>query len=378
LERDTAGFPPLDGVIAKARAAAGARGMLQIAGRAFVAGRDEEAADIAAEFVANARATGMIFALPAELGFLTITQTFLGRHHDALISGTECVRIGRDTGQPLWISWANGALAMLAAIEGDEERCRRHAADAEFDRNAPKGSLVGITWARTALGVLDLGHGRIQEAFDRLHAVVTGHPRHHTAVARCVPDLVEAAVRLGRPEDTQVALDRLSAWARTVRQPWIDALLARCRALLAHDVEAETHFRDALSLHEAKSRPFERAHTELLYGEWLRRAKRKAEARVWLGAALRTFDELGSAPWAARARTELGAAGAAVPRAAAPEVFAGLTPQELQITQLAASGLSNRDIAAQLFLSPRTVAYHLYKAYPKLGIASRAELAALT
>jgi DNA-binding NarL/FixJ family response regulator len=101
------------------------------------------------------------------------------------------------------------------------------------------------------------------------------------------------------------------------------------------------------------------------------------DARAHLTTALRVFEDLGSAPWAARARAELGATGAATPRPAASDVFTDLTPQELHITQLAAQGLSNRDIAAQLFLSPRTVAYHLYKAYPKLGVSSRADLAGL-
>jgi DNA-binding NarL/FixJ family response regulator len=115
----------------------------------------------------------------------------------------------------------------------------------------------------------------------------------------------------------------------------------------------------------------------LLYGEWLRRERRKRDARVQLLASLQTFDKLGARPWANQARTELTATGAAPPRAAPPDLLAALTPQELQITRLAARGLANRDIAAQLFLSPRTVAYHLYKAYPKLGISSRAELPAL-
>ncbi|MET1075924.1 MAG: LuxR C-terminal-related transcriptional regulator, partial [Umezawaea sp.] len=113
------------------------------------------------------------------------------------------------------------------------------------------------------------------------------------------------------------------------------------------------------------------------FGEWLRRCRRKTEARDHLAAALRVFDDLGTAPWADRARAELRAAGAELPRADVPDVFATLTPQELQITRLAARGMSNRAIAARLFLSPRTVAYHLYKAYPKLGITSRGELAAV-
>jgi DNA-binding CsgD family transcriptional regulator len=158
--------------------------------------------------------------------------------------------------------------------------------------------------------------------------------------------------------------------------PWIDALVARCRALLQPDA-AETHFLRALALHENGGRPFDRARTSLLYGEWLRRTRRRGEARTHLAAALHLFDGLGSAPWADRARAELEASGVATARSALPDAFADLTPQELQISQLAAQGLSNRDIAAQLFLSPRTVAYHLYKAYPKLGITSRAELSEL-
>jgi DNA-binding NarL/FixJ family response regulator len=114
----------------------------------------------------------------------------------------------------------------------------------------------------------------------------------------------------------------------------------------------------------------------LLYGEWLRREQRKAQARVHLEAAAETFERLGAAPWAARARAELDAAGGAAapgkPAAAGP--LAALTPQELQIVRLAAQGLANKEIAARLFLSPRTVGYHLYKAYPKLGVAARSEL----
>jgi DNA-binding CsgD family transcriptional regulator len=205
-----------------------------------------------------------------------------------------------------------------------------------------------------------------------------GPYRHRAAIVRSVPTEIEAAVRLGRAEDTDEPLALITRWAAILRRPWIDALLARCEALTAPDAEAERHFERALALHTAAIRPFEQARTALLYGEWLRRAKRKTDARVQLSAALATFEEIGSAPWAARARTELGASGARPPRAAPSPAFGGLTPQELQITQLAAQGLSNRDIAAQLILSPRTVAYHLYKAYPKLGISSRGELTSLS
>jgi DNA-binding CsgD family transcriptional regulator len=315
-----------------------------------------------------ARQTGMLFALPAGLGHLTLARTVLGLHRDALVSGDEGLRIARDTGQPLWTSYTHGALAYLAATEGDEERCHVHA------EAAGQEGQVGSAWAQAALALLDLGRGRIQDSFERLRTLAGASRRHQGAVLRSTPDFVEAAVRLGRPED--VSLDLYETWATTLRQPWLDALVARCRALTAP--EPERHYLRALERHEPLSRPFERARTELLYGEWLRRARRKNEAREHLGAALRIFDDLGSAPWAARTRTELGAAGAQVSHAPASDVFAGLTPQELQITQLAAQGMSNRDIAAQLYLSPRTVAYHLYKAYPKLGVSSRGELSQMS
>jgi DNA-binding CsgD family transcriptional regulator len=179
---------------------------------------------------------------------------------------------------------------------------------------------------------------------------------------------VEAAVRLGAPERATRAFAHYREWARYTRRPWAEALVLRCRALIE---DSEEHFTAALTL---EGRPFEQARTELLYGEWLRRTRRKADARTHLRSALETFERLGAAPWAGRARAELSATGSTTPAAPAPGLLAGLTPQELQIVRLAAQGLSNRDIAAQLFLSPRTVGYHLYKAYPKLGVASRGEL----
>jgi DNA-binding CsgD family transcriptional regulator len=163
---------------------------------------------------------------------------------------------------------------------------------------------------------------------------------------------------------------RFCAWAEQAGTAGASALAERCRALLASDGAAETHYLAALSQPEPS---FERARSQLLYGIWLRRARRKAEAGSQLRHAADYLESIHARPWAWRARTELEASGSAAagPRQARPP---RLTPQELQIARLAAQGLSNRDIAAQLFLSHRTVAYHLYKSYPKLGITSRAEL----
>jgi DNA-binding CsgD family transcriptional regulator len=259
--------------------------------------------------------------------------------------------------------------AYLAAIDGDEERCRK-LADTALAEPANRFAMAATPWVSWALGLNDLGRGRPGDALSQLERITRGPARYHASALRSIPDLVEAAVRFGQPQRAGVPLARFSEWARRAGAPSTDALAERCRALLAAEEDAERHYLAALDLHEPS---FEQARTQLLYGVWLRRARRKAEARSQLHAAAGHLEQAGAAPWAWRARAELGATGAASgqPRRAGPP---RLTPQEHQIARLAAQGLSNRDIAAQLFLSHRTVAYHLYKAYPKLGITSRTEL----
>jgi DNA-binding NarL/FixJ family response regulator len=193
-----------------------------------------------------------------------------------------------------------------------------------------------------------------------------------------VPDLVEAAVRCEQAEQAKAPLARFEQWATATGQPWARAVALRCEALLAvGEEETERHYTEAVGLHLNGGRPFEEARTRLLFGEWLRRSRRKADARIHLRQALETFERAGADPWATRARAELRATGEAVTDVRATGAAGLLTPQELQIVRLAAQGATNRAIGAQLFLSPRTVGYHLHKAFPKLGIASRTELARL-
>jgi DNA-binding CsgD family transcriptional regulator len=368
----------LDQVITQAGAVGATADPLRrvaLAGAAMLPGRDDAAALFAAALVADSRARGTIVMLPAGLVMLAYAETVLGRHRSALISGTEGLQAARDIGQPPWINNACGALAYLAAIEGDEQRCRLYADEALLGPTARAG-VAGTTWAQAALALLDLGHGRAQDALDRLETLARSPTRHHIPAVRSAPDHIEAAARLGQAGRAAAPLALYARRAALMCQPWSDALLARCQALCASGSEAERHYIRALALHNRDSRPFDHARTQLVYGEWLRRARRRNEARVHLRAALETFQALGSLPWAAQASAALRASGAAAPWTAAPDIFAGLTPQELQIVELAARGMTNRDIAAQLFLSPRTVAYHLYKAYPKLGITSRTELPA--
>jgi DNA-binding CsgD family transcriptional regulator len=373
-----AAAPALTDVVGQARRAGadGPADLVQVCGAGLIAGQDAQTYEVAAALAGQARGQGRIGLLPTILFFLAEAEMFHGRHRDALATASEAAQVAADSGQWHWVSQVRGFLAYLAACGGETGRCQRLADDAMTAATA--GNVApGTAWAQWALGLLDLGGGRVDAALGRLEALSQGQVRHHVSAMRSIPDLVEAAVRLGEPGRAAGALERFEAWAGRAGQPWIDALALRCRALLAAEPDAEQRYAAALARHQRDERPFERARTELLYGEWLRRARRKTEARTHLGAALEAFERIGAPPWSARAAAELEAAGAAAPRGQDPGALAALTPQELQIVRLAAQGLSNRDIAAQLFLSPRTVGYHLYKAYPKLGVLARSELPAV-
>lgn len=192
-----------------------------------------------------------------------------------------------------------------------------------------------------------------------------------------MPDLIEAAVRAGHPERAREPAQQLMSWAEVLRQPHFTAQAHRCGALTGPDASAEGHYASALELHPAGC-AFERARTELLYGEWLRRGRRKLDACDHLRTARELFDTLGAQPWARRTATELQAAGETThPADAIDSPIGRLSSQEREVVRLAATGATNREIATQLFLSPRTVGHHLYRAFPKLGISSRAELADL-
>ncbi len=322
-------------------------------------------------------ARGMIrFLAPIHQG-LSFASFRLNRFRAATASATEGLRLAEDTGQPVRIAGLRGVLALLAAVAGDEERCRELAGLARDNAFAEENANVS-TMAEWALALLDLGLGRPAAALERFEMAASGALRTFIHPVFFAPDHIEAAVRLGQPDRTTEPLARFAAWAQATDQPWALAVLRRCRALADSCGGAEDHYRAALQLHASSGRPFEHARTALLYGEWLRRARRNADARIQLRAALALFDRTAAVPWADRARAELRAAGEiAVSGAPGPDKLSLLTPQELQVVRLAASGASNRDIAARLFVSPRTVSHHLYRAFPKLGVSTRTALARL-
>jgi DNA-binding CsgD family transcriptional regulator len=380
------GVPPVGAAAEAARAASGGRvdprDLVMLCGVALTLGQDAQAHELTTLLAAESRESGGVGRLTTVMFFRAEAEVFDSRYDDAAATAEEGLRIAADTGQGQWVSQLSSALAHVAAVRGDEEACRRRVDDA-LAGGSGAAMAPGAPWAYWSQGLLELGLGRAQAALDRLALLGEESVRHHICARRSVPDLVEAAVRLGVPERADAAFARFEEWAARSGQGWAAALVARCRALRAPEADAEAYYVEALAGHDPHRRAMESARTSLLYGEWLRRARRKNEARVRLRAALDTFERLGAAPWAERARGELGAAGGVLPEpgpAAAPaavDVRAGLTPQESQIVRLAAEGLSNKDIAARLFLSPRTVGYHLYKAYPKLGVASRGELSGL-
>ena len=184
-----------------------------------------------------------------------------------------------------------------------------------------------------------------------------------------IPDLIEAAARSGRLDETADRFHRYSDWARHSSSPARLSVLARCRALVGEgDVREE--FETAL---DVTLSPFQQARTELLYGEWLRRERAPVEARRHLRRTAALFHQVGAPPWEERAEAELRATGETA-RRRDPSTLDQLTPQELQISGLVAAGMTNRQVAAQLYLSPRTIDYHLRKVFSKLGLSSRTEL----
>ena len=186
-------------------------------------------------------------------------------------------------------------------------------------------------------------------------------------------DLVEAAIRTDRLAVAARAAARLEAWTVHTGSVWGRALLARCRGQLAAPEHADACFTEALALHTTGGRPFDTARTRLLFGEILRRRRRRADARVHLRAAYEMFERLSLTAWAEMANAELRATGETA-RKREPGTADQLTPQEVQIVRFVGEGATNREVAAQLFLSPRTVDYHLRKVFTKLDVSSRAEL----
>lgn len=301
----------------------------------------------------------------------------LGRWNAAKARTTEARRLAYELGQTMQVASCLATSARIAAARGDADECKRGLAEAAALAGSDEGLQFG--WARSAEGLLELGLGRMDEAIHALEPLVhasVGQTANDQSIALATCDLIEAYVRAGRGQDARRLCDDFEARVARSGRAWAAAALHRCRGLVAPPAEMDAEFGEALRRHLETPTPFELARTELCYGECLRRARRRGDASPYLRSALGTFVQLGATPWADRARRELAATRSRV-RRDADGPRAELTSHELRVAALVERGLRNREIAAALFVSERTVEYHLTNIYAKLGIRSRAELARL-
>ncbi|MFI0543332.1 LuxR C-terminal-related transcriptional regulator [Streptomyces sp. WSLK1-3] len=345
---------------------------------ALMLGDHTRAATATLRAAASARARGAIAVVAQAMEFRAYADFWTGRPQAGQAAAAEALHQAHATGQDNGACHLQAALAMFAAITGDADACRARAAAARSYALA-RGLGLPAALAQWALAFLDLTDGRFAGAAARLRALAGFGPGHgHRAIRHlATPHYVEAAVRT---DDTRIARGAHAdyhRWATAVDSPDDLALSARCRALLAPGEEAVQHYRTALDLHAHGTRDFERARTELLFGSALRRLRHRTEARDRLRSALEAFDHFGAPPCAARARAELRALGAPAAPTHAVNPAARLTAQQLLVARMVAEGATNREIAARLALSPRTIDHHLRGVFTRLGIRSRIDLVRL-
>jgi DNA-binding CsgD family transcriptional regulator len=290
----------------------------------------------------------------------------------AQADASEGVRLIEELGADLPPLVGLAGLTWVAALRGNDDEARL-LADRVLVGAQQHGLTLPVGLVAAAMMELDLARGRIEAATARaVELADSARTMHPLVTILTTPIRVEIMTRAGQPPPP-ADLAAYREWAHGSRYGPGGAVAVRCEALVADPEAAGAHFEESLRLHEGTNRPYDQARTRLLYGEFLRRRRHPVLARVQLRAAADTFARLGCEAWAERARAELRAAGESS-TGPARDGFAELTPQELQIVRLVSEGLSNRQVAEQLFLSPRTVEYHLYKVYPKLGIGSRTHL----
>ena len=319
---------------------------------------------LATRGVRVARETGALNLLPNALNYLAVLNVHSGAFGTAAELVAEVDSITQATGIPP----LRYAASTLLVARGDQAQAL---------------SLLEWGWRN----VTERGEGSALGLASWLYALLynsQGHYGEALAAARraceyedviaygwALVELIEAAVRSdGQPEEAAAALDRLSERTRASGTEWALGIEARCRALLSDD---ESLYRESVERLARSRAVVELARSRLLYGEWLRRENRRVDAREQLRAAHEMFSRMGAAAFAERARRELAATGETV-RKRTVETVDELTTQEAQVARLAAQGRTNPEIGAQLFISPRTVEYHLHKIFPKLGISSRREL----
>ncbi|MFE1199962.1 AAA family ATPase [Streptomyces olivaceoviridis] len=337
----------------------------------------DRAAPLLEEAEAAVRAGGRYGRLPQLLVPRAMGQIWLGTQwHTAQALAEEGRMIAGRTGQPDWVARATGTLAIIATLRGQHDKALEYAAEVE-EASLRLGQNRQLNLAALARALTASGTGRYVEAYARLRFLFAD-PAAPYAFEQVwgLAFLAEAALPAGEQADARTVVEHVTALTEAGRAPLPQRILEYADAVLAPDDEAEVRYRRALRP-GAGAWPLLHGMTQFGYGAWLRRRRRVTESRTPLATAESVLRSLGAQPRAEQAASELRATGQATDgQSGADDIARVLSPQQLTIARLAARGLTNRAIGEQLRLSPRTVASHLYQIFPKLGVSSRAQLAA--
>ncbi len=348
-----------------------AAGALSNAG--FVVGDFSQALWFARRASEMLREQGRTALLAQTLVLETFASLYLGRWDITVVASAEAHRFAVETNQPVWAACALLGQGNVAGVRGDTDDAVAKSLQVEQLAllTGNRGLLNGAMLVRGHAG---LGAQSPGDAFSALWRMSdpTDEAYQSPQCVWAVDHLADAAVQIGRTDKVTEVLSRFDELVGDTPAPGIRRVMALARAILADEADAEAHFRTASDLSVAAA-PWYRGRVDLAYGSWLRRQRRVAESRDLLRSAQLVFDALGARGWSQRAEVELVAAGVRA-KPSAPDAWARLSGQELQIAQLAAKGLSNRQIGERLYLSHRTVSTHLYRIFPKLGVTSRRQL----
>lgn len=348
----------------------------QVGAAAWLLDETELAVRLLLDALGRLRTPGMRGRSGAVLSALQWACIDNGRWDEALAAAREAADAAAAYRMEAVFASADLATATVLALRGDTGQVRHLLARALATLDTAEYRAFAAR-AHHAAGIAALAEGNYLTAHAQLSLLfdANGLPLHYHVSYLGIADLAAAAARAERHLEARRLTEIALAQVDLALNPRLAQLAARTRGLLAEPADADSHFAKALSEPAGETWPFERAQLQLDYGEWLRRQRRINDAKPVLTTALETFRRLGAASWIRRAEAELRACGVTTAVAAAPpRAFADLTGQQREIVSLASRGLTNSEIADRLFLSPRTVASHLYRSYPKLGIAGRHQL----
>jgi DNA-binding CsgD family transcriptional regulator len=342
---------------------------------ALVVGAFDLGNDFLAVAIDGLRTEGRLGHLPRLLVLYSDMAVRLGDWDVAIAAAEEAKRLAEEFAEPQWMAAADTVIALVAALRGDDEKADRLAAEAELVAE-PAGANITVAFAQFGRVLAALATGRHADAYASADRVFDpADSAYHPVISSwLIADLADAARHIDEQAAARARVAQVEAIVGERSGTWIMLGLRHARALVAEPAEAGERFEEALATNLTRW-PFQRARIQLAYGQWLRRDRRIAASRTVLRTARDTFDALGCMPWGEQARRELRASGERS-RRRVPEARDQLTAQELQIAQLAATGVSNREIGQRLYLSHRTISTHLYRVFPKLGITARAELGA--